>query len=211
MTPRLLILSALIVLVAAAAFFGGSALFGIKEKAEPVLVLDEIIVLRTPGGMLEVSTLVRNEEFKWSTSHACPVIDCGKLLGKTVSQLRVPVHYTYRIPLAANWTLKRKGDHYELVVPAEVPASPAAPDLSKLEIQTERGWLAPNAAQNRVSLLTHFGGEIDRRALQSTYIHAQREAARKTVGEFARKWMIEQGKGTMAATLAITVVFPGES
>lgn len=193
-----------------AGFFSVRNFLGKQEKSEPILVIDEIILLRTPGGMLEVSTLVRNEEFKWSTAYSCPIVKCDDLFGKTVSQLRVPVHYTYRIALASSWTLRLRNGHYEVLVPKEVPSLPAAIDISKLEIKSKRGWLAPNMLEHRESLLVHFGPEINRRALQDNYIHAQRSIAKKTVEEFARKWMIEQGKGKMAADYPVRILFPGE-
>jgi hypothetical protein len=45
---------------------------------------DEIVVVRPIAGRLQVSTLIKNEEFKWQTSWTCPFIDCGELFGKTV-------------------------------------------------------------------------------------------------------------------------------
>lgn len=163
-----------------------------KEVEVPVLAKDEIILVRTPGGMLEVGTLVRNEEFKWSTEYTCPLIDCGKLLGKTISELRVPVHYTYRIPLAAEWKLKFRDSYYELVVPPEEPKLPPAIDLSKLQLKTDGKWLSPNVAANQASLLKNFSPLINKKAKQKVYIDAQREQAKKTIAEFARKWMLEQ-------------------
>lgn len=171
---------------------------------------DEIILLRTPGGMLEVSTLVRNEEFKWSTAYTCPIVKCDELFGKTVSELRVPVHYTYRIALASTWTLRLRNGRYEVSVPKEIPSSPAAIDISKLEIKSHGGWLSPNMLEHRESLLIHFGPEINRRALQDKYIIAQRAIAKTTVEEFARKWMIEQGKGKMTSDYPVKILFPDD-
>ena len=92
---------------------GGFYFFwGLKENSLPVLAKDEIVILRTPGGMLEVSTLVRNEEFRWQTTYTCAPLDCGRIFGATISDVRVPVHYTYRIPLATEWKLQLNVDHF---------------------------------------------------------------------------------------------------
>ena len=173
------------------------------------LAKDEIILVRTPGGMLEVSTLIKNEDFGWSTEHSCPPVDCS-FLGKTVSQLRIPAHYTYRVPLAAHWTLRFKGSYYELKVPAVEPKLPVALDLAKIERRTDKGLLAPNTTEHRESMLKHLGPEVDRRAGQQLNIEAQREAARTTVGEFARKWMLEQGVDLKRKDLPIKVFFADE-
>ena len=97
-------------------------------RQERVALLDpaQVIVLRTPGGLLEAATLSRIEEFGWQTTYTCPLIDCGKLLGATVTRLRVPVHYTYRVALAAAWELRPEGNGYALQVPAAQPALPPA-------------------------------------------------------------------------------------
>ena len=44
--------------------------------------------------------------------------------------------------------------------------------------------------------------------MRADYASAQREAARKTVAEFARKWMVEQRAGK--ADLTIKVFFADE-
>lgn len=194
-----------LVVVAVWFYFSGS-----KEHSLPILAKDEIVILRTPGGMLEVATLIRNEEFRWSTSHTCPIINCEKLFGATISDVRVPVHYTYRIPLAEEWTLTLKQDHFDLAVPLPAPKLPAAIVTEKLEIRTEKKWFSPDKSEHRESVIRHIGGEFDRRALQKNYLDAQREDARKTVAEFAQKWMLAQGVPANVRGYPIRVSFPDE-
>ena len=185
-------------------------LSGQKEHSLPVLAKDEIVILRTPGGMLEVTTLVRNEEYLWSTEHTCGPIDCGTLFGKTISEVRVPVHYTYRIPLAAEWNMKLVGDHFELAVPKPEPKLPAAIEVKKLQIRTDTTWFSPNKADHRESVVHNLGPEFDRRAKRKNYLDAQREDARKTVAEFAQKWMLAQGVAENLRGYPIRVSFPDD-
>ncbi|MET0311300.1 MAG: hypothetical protein ABW051_04565, partial [Burkholderiaceae bacterium] len=70
---------------------------GTASRGVTLLDPTQVIVVRTPGGLLEAATLVKVEEFGWQTTYTCPLIDCGKLLGATITRVRVPVHYTYRI------------------------------------------------------------------------------------------------------------------
>ena len=184
--------------------------FGLKEKPLPVLAKDVIVVLRTPGGMLEVTTLIRNEEFRWSTSHTCPIVNCEKLFGATISEVWVPVHYTHRIPLSAEWKLKLEKDHFDLVVPRPEPKLPAAIVTEKLEIRTNNKWFSPNKSEHRESVIRNLGVEFDRRALQKNYLDAQREDARKTVAEFAQKWMLAQGVPENIRSYPIRVIFPDD-
>ncbi len=189
---------------------GFYSFWGLKESSLPVLAKDEIVILRTPGGMLEVSTLIKNEEFRWQTTYTCAPFDCGRMLGKTISDVRVPVHYTYRIPLAAEWKLQFKADHFELTVPQVEPKFPAAIDLTKIEMRTKDTWLSPGTQEHRESVLKNLLPDIDRRAAQRNYIDAQREYARKTVIEFAQKWMIAQNVEPNKRNLPIRVYFSDE-
>ncbi|RZL86817.1 MAG: hypothetical protein EOP82_28640 [Variovorax sp.] len=171
----------------------------LRSAEEQVTMLDPalVIVLRTPGGFLDVATLVKTEEFRWRSSLTCMGRDCGPLLGERIGQIRVPVHYTYRIPLAASWTLRLQGDAYVLSLPAPVPLLPPGIDTAKAEVTSESGGLLPPSnAANQANLLKHLGPELAERAQRMEYLRQQMPAAQKTVSEFAEKWMKEQIKGS---------------
>ena len=176
-----------------AVLWSGSAAW--RSTEGPVATLDpaQIVVLRTPGGFLEVATVVKVEEFRWRSSFTCLGQDCGAWLGERIGQIRVPVHYTYRIPLAESWTLTLEGDSYVLSVPPPQPLLPPAMDAAKAEITSVKGGLlAPGAAGNQVNLLRNLGPELNLRAQRVDYLKAQIPSAEKTVREFAEKWMKEQ-------------------
>jgi len=165
----------------------------------------KVEMIRTPGGLLEVSAMEKTEEFGWRTSWDCPLVDCSKL-PKTVSRIRVKAHYVYQIPLAAEWRLEPRGDHYKLSVPAVQLRRPVAFDTATMEIETTQGAFSPAAAPNRENAIRHLGPELARRGAADAYVDAQQPTAEKTVREFAHKWMVEQGK---KPKLPITVVFTG--
>ncbi|MBC5768693.1 hypothetical protein [Ramlibacter albus] len=167
---------------------------GRKEQQVATLDPAKIIVIRTPGGMLEVATLQKVEEFGWQAKYECPFIDCSAIMKPTISRVRVPVHYVYRIPLSETWQLQREGDQYTLTVPPLQPTSPVPFDTAKLEIESTRGWISPGKRGNEQGLLRQLGPELDRRAGQDIYLKAVMPHATQTVQEFATKWMREQGK-----------------
>ena len=207
MKPRALI--ALLAAIAAAAAVAAWLVhrvggFGTSETQVAMLDPARVIVLRTPGGLLEVATLRKTEEFGWQTTHTCPLLDCGKLLGGTVTRVRVPVNYVYRVPLAATWELRPEGDHHVLEVPAVQPALPPGIDTAKLEMQTTSGWFSPDRELNVQSTLRQLGPELQRRATLPEYLKMQEASAAQTVAEFARKWLREQGQ---PAPAKIRVVF----
>lgn len=167
--------------------------WGTSERAITVLDPAQVRIVRTPGGLLEVATLQKVEQFGWQVSHTCPLLDCGELLGKTTSEVQVTAHFTYRIPLAPQWTLRRVGDHYELVVPPLEAKKPVAFDTAGLRIRTDKGgWLSPATGPNREAVLRHLGPELDRRADNPAHQRLAEQDAAATVAEFARKWMAEQ-------------------
>jgi hypothetical protein len=170
---------------------------GAREQAVVVLDPARVILLRTPGGFLEVGAMEKVEEFGWSSRYTCPLVDCPSLLTPTISKVRVRARYVYRVPLAAEWRLQLHGDHYRLTVPQPQLQAPVGFHTQDMEIQTtEQGWLSPPAAPNREAVVRHLGPELARRGSEPAYLTAQRPSAEKTVQEFARKWMIEQGKKT---------------
>jgi hypothetical protein len=194
-----LLVACIVVAAALVAWLAGwLALPGVRQEQVKLLDPAQVIVLRTPGGMLEVATLQRVEEFGWQTTYTCPLVDCGKLLGATLTRVRVPVHYTYRIPLAATWELRPEGRGYVLYVPAVQPAIPPGMDTTKVEFETDGRWTSPDRASNVQSTLRQLGPELERRATQPHYLAMQEPQAARTVAEFARKWMREQGKAPLA-------------
>lgn len=167
--------------------------WGQRERAVTVLDPASVRIIRTPGGLLEVATLQKVESFGWQVAHACPVIDCGELFGKTTSEIQVTAHFTYRIPLQEQWTLRPQQDHYELVVPPLEPKTPVAFDTAGMRIRTEKGgWFSPDAGPNREAAVRHLGPELARRAERPEYRQLAEQSAAVTVAEFASKWMAEQ-------------------
>jgi hypothetical protein len=176
------------------------------ERQVEILDPARVQLIRTPGGFLQVGAMAKIEEFGWQTSWECPFVDCT-LLPKTVSRIRVKAQYEYRIPLAAEWRLEPEGDHYKLTVPPVQLQRPVAFDTTSMEIvTTEQSVLSPGSAPNRDKALRHLGPELAQRGASPAYIDAQQRNAEQTVREFARKWMLEQGKKTERP---ITVVFSG--
>jgi hypothetical protein len=166
---------------------------GPREQAVTVLDPARVRIVRTPGGLLEVATLKKVEEFGWQVAHQCPLIDCAELLGKTTSEIKVTAHYTYRIPLQETWTLRWNAGHYELVVPPMEAKVPVAFDTSGMQIRTEKGgWLSPAAGPNREAVVRQLGGELARRAERADYKRLLQDQAAATVAEFAQRWMSEQ-------------------
>ncbi|MBC5781519.1 hypothetical protein H8N03_01100 [Ramlibacter sp. USB13] len=201
---RTLALATLVVLAGLGAWHQLGRIGSTTEQKVDTLDPAQVQLIRTPGGFLQVSEMAKVEEFAWRTTWDCPVVDCSSL-PRTVSKIRARAHYVYRIPLAAQWRLEPEGDHYKLSVPPLQLQRPVAFDTAGMEIlTTEQSVFSPAAAPNRENALRHLGPELASRGATPPYLDAQQRTAEQTVREFARKWMVEQGK---RAERPIRVVF----
>jgi hypothetical protein len=195
---------ALVALIAAWLQFG--KLGALREQTLETLDPARIELIRTPGGFLQVGAMAKVEEFGWQTAWECPFVDCSQL-PRTISKVRVKAQYVYRIPLAAEWRLQPEGDHYKPTVPPVQLQRPVAFDTGSMEIvTTEQSVFSPAAAPNRENAVRHLGPELAQRGASSAYLDAQQRNAEQTVREFARKWMLEQGR---KSERPIKVVFNG--
>jgi hypothetical protein len=70
--------------------------------------------------------------------------------------------------------------------------------------------ISPAAAPNRENAIRHLGPELAQRGASDGYLDAQREAATKTIREFAEKWMREQGR-KLGRPVVVTFTGPDPS
>jgi hypothetical protein len=164
------------------------------------------IAFRTPGGLLEVAGINTTETF---TKTSLLTI-AGINLGTTVSQIQVPVTYRYQIGLAKNWKIHLRNGKLLVIAPAVMPSVPVAIDTSRMQMRTQSGWARFDGRENLDSLLREITPELEKTARAPHYIEAQREQARKTVTEFATKWLVTQERWKGVMTNQIQVYFVDE-
>jgi hypothetical protein len=166
----------------------------------------ERIVMRTPGGLLEVSSVTAEERFDSNTQHTV----LGVPVGRTVASVRVPTVYRYHVPLAPEWTFRQVGDTLIVVAPAVRPSLPVAIDTARLESFSAGVW-SPFTGEAAVAALQRSITErLERKAGSPELILLQRESARHTVTEFVRKWVLEQPRWKGASAPTVFVFFEDE-
>ena len=165
-----------------------------------------LVVMRTPGGLLEVSAIKSVEQFDSATDHTI----YGVPVGKTIAQIRVPAVYRYHIPLAKEWSIKPAGNALVVIAPAVVPSLPIAIDTAKLESFSSGNW-SPFVGSKEIALLQKsITPTLATKASQPSMVNLQREMARTTVSEFIRKWVVQQPQWMGAKTPAVLVFFEDE-
>jgi len=165
------------------------------------------MVFRTPGGLLEVAGINTTEIFTKTSM----LTIAGVNLGTTVSQIQVPVTYRYQITLAKDWKVHLRHGRLLVIAPAVTSSVPVAIDTSMMRMQTRSGWARFNGGENLDSLLREITPELEKTARAPRYIEAQREQARKTVTEFAAKWLVTQERWKGVRTDQIQVYFVDEA
>jgi hypothetical protein len=164
------------------------ALFSKPDAVITSPLTEEMLVMRTAGGMLEVSRIRATEVFKGTFAHEFLAID----LDPTVTDIRVPAVYTYRIPLAKEWKVQRFGQDFAVVAPKVEPALPVAVDLRKIEKHVSGNWSFFTGTESLDAAERAITTKLALKARSPAYLLLQKEEARKTVAEFVRKWLVTQ-------------------
>ena len=187
------------------AFLGYKLWFGIPAVQASHESRD-MVVMRTPGGLLEVSTISAEERFDSTTSHTI----LGVPVGKTVAQIKVPAVYRYHIPLAKDWKLRVTGDTLVVMAPAVRPSLPVAIDTGKLEAFSTGLWSPLTGTEAVRSLQKSITATLATKAATPQLILLQRDSARQTVSEFVQKWVVDQARWKDAKAPTVLVFFEDE-
>jgi len=170
---------------------------------------EEILVMRTKGGLLEVSRIQATETFDTKFVHSL----LGIPVGETVPRIRVPVVYRYHIELAPEWNVLRTGEAFTVIAPPVRPSLPVAVDLGRMEKEASGTWvLLPFTETDALNdLEREITAKLASRAVMPAYIQLQREHARQTVREFVQKWLVTQAKWAPESRSDVRVYFADET
>lgn len=169
---------------------------------------DDVVVLRTPGGLLEVSRIYATELLDARVTHEVFGIEVGEL----VPRIRVPAVYRYHIELAPEWRVVRTGGLFTVVVPKVRPTLPVAVDFGGIEKDVAGTWiLLPwKSDADLADLERGVTAKLALKASSSDYMSRQRETARQTVREFVVKWLAQQTGWNSTRHEEIRVLFADE-
>jgi hypothetical protein len=166
----------------------------------------ELVVMRTPGGLLEVSTITTEERFDSTTSHTV----LGVHIGKTIAQIRVPAVYRYHIPLAKDWNIRLAGNTLVAIAPPVRPSLPVAIDTGRLESFSSGVWSPMTGSDAIAALQRSITARLGEKAKSEQLILLQRDAARQSVEEFLSKRLAESARWNGLKPPTIFVFFEDE-
>ncbi len=165
-------------------------------------------IASTDGDVLEVATLETDETV--TKMDMKTLFNNTVYLGTTVSEIRTPVVYRYHIKLSDDWSIERRSGRVWVVAPAIRPSLPPAIRTEGMQKRSEAGWLRFNAVENLGELEKNLTPSLEKRAGDERHINMVREACRKSIAEFVRKWVVQSEHWSTDAVQSITVVFPDE-
>lgn len=178
-----------------------------RQHALQLASIDEVAVLRTEGGLLQVSTIRSPESFQATQPHDLLGID----LGATVSRIRVPATFHYHVPLQREWPVTVRRDGTVIVIaPTVQPTLPVAIDTARLEKYAEGTWSFFTGAAELDALQRTITQTLAMKAASPSYLAFQREAARETVSEFVRQWLLTQERWSHTRGKPVQVFFADE-
>lgn len=167
---------------------------------------DRVEVIRTPGGLLQVSTIKSPETFQATTDHRFLGVD----LGQTTTQIRVPAVFNYHVELAPQWKVTVHANEVLVIAPAIKPTLPVAIDTARLEKFSSGTWSLFTGPGELDALQRSITQTLALKAATPSYLAFQRAAARETIQEFIAKWLLTQKQFDALAKPSIRVFFADE-
>lgn len=174
-----------------------------------VLTSGETIVMRTPGGTLEVARIKAYETIK-RTSPGRNILWGLIDTGSTVSEIDVPVLFRYHVPLAREWPIRCGRDLCVVRVEAIAPTLPPAIYTEEIRKRTTSGWARFDKSSNLIALEKSLTQELSAHAMSDRNRDAATDAGRRTVKEFVKTWMLKSSASGGTAP-RVVVLFPGET
>ena len=163
-------------------------------------------VVSTEGDILELAQVEAEESFTRADSRSL----FGDLvyLGTTISEIRVPVVFRYHLKLSDEWQIVIEDQEVRVLAPRVRPSLPPAIRTEGMEKKSASGWLRFNAAENLAQLEKGLTPQMERRAGDKRHLDLAREASRKSVEQFVRKWVLESHPDI--GQMKVLVTFPDE-
>jgi len=167
--------------------------------------VEELIVLRTPGGLLQTSTIEADEVLDATFTHRI----LGVKIGETAPRIRVRAFYNYHVKLDPEWRVIRKGAVITALAPPLTPGLPVAVDTATYEASVAGTWLlVPITGDDDLEALQRtITAKLALKASSREYRQRALEDSRRTVTEFIKTWAAQAGH---ADVKDVRVLFEGE-
>jgi hypothetical protein len=178
-----------------------SVLQGVTRSAPA----EEIIVVRTAGGLLQTATIEADEVLDATFTHRV----LGVKIGETAPRIRCRAYYSYHVKLDPEWRVIRKDNVITALAPPLTPSLPVAIDTNTLAKVVAGTWvLVPFVGDEDLEALQRsITAKLARKAASNEYRQRALEQSRRTIGEFIKNWAAKSGHPGVSG---VRVIFEGE-
>ena len=166
-------------------------------------------IISTQGDILELAVSRSNETFTRADEKR--LAWDWVYLGTTVAEIRVPVTFRYHLRLSDPWKLVTRDQVCVVLAPAIRPSLPPAIDTAGMEKRAESGWARFDKQAKLDELERSLTSILEQRAGDREHLDLVREACRKSVAQFVRKWLLHEEQWRSDRFTAIVVVFSDEA
>jgi hypothetical protein len=165
---------------------------------------EEIIVVRSSGGLLQTATVKADEMLDATYTHSI----LGVKVGEVAPRIRCRAYYSYHVKLDPEWRVVRKNGVITALAPPLTPTLPVAIDTATLEKAIGGTWLlVPFTGDEDLDALERsITAKLARKASTDEYKQRALEESRKTIAEFIRNWAVHSGQDVGS----VRVLFEGE-
>lgn len=180
------------------------AIHSVWQGATRSAPAEEIIVVRSPGGLLQTATVKADEVVDATFTHRV----LGVTIGEVAPRIRCRAFYSYHVKLQPEWRVVRKDGVITALAPPLTPGLPVAIDTATLEKQVGGTWLlVPFKGDDDLEALERtITAKLARKAASDEYKQRALEESRKTIAEFVENWAVQAGQEVRS----VRVLFEGE-
>jgi hypothetical protein len=161
----------------------------IRKNVETRFQESLVEVQGNQGDVLEVSTYKSSAYFSESDKLDTTVLGIPVPLGTTEAFLMVPVTYRFHVLLSDRWLIRTTPETITVIAPDIRASLPPAPDLSRMETRSERGWARLNKKEVEERVKSMVTGKLNIRAHNLARSQLIRDASRQSVENSLKNWI----------------------
>lgn len=163
----------------------------------------------TGEGNLELATMKFTETLRRTNQRT--ILWRQISLGTTVSEIRVPATFRYHVRLGDPWKLEVQGQQCIVIAPRIRASLPVAIHTDRMEKRSDEGWARWNADEQMDALEASLTPRLNGYAQQENHIAQVRPAARETVANFVKEWLLKEDHWKTNRFQSIRVIFADEA
>lgn len=187
--PAMQAYTVLILALAAVVLFLAPRLLSVRKDIETRFQESLVEVKGNKGDVLEVSTYKSTALFNEEDRLDATVLGITVPLGTTEAFLMVPVTYRFHVLLSDRWRIRVTPETVTVFAPDIRPSLPPAPDISQMEVRSDRGWARMNRREIEDRVRSMVSGALNVRAHKLARSQIVRDASRKSVESSLRNWI----------------------